>query len=202
LTNQKCKYHQDQDAISKCEDCGALVCLECKNIYRPMYSTNHSRRRYGYRYELCPECYAERLEKTKNPFSLIFITVFIAIFLGVASQGLSDAPGGFTAMFIIVPVFMLGSVGYYYFIKFPQMREDAKQRRNKALVALSKASSYKPEQSSNKKERSHKTTDSTMFCQQCGHPLDPNENFCSNCGDTTADEKKNQGSNYRYDSDF
>ena len=202
MTNQKCKYHADREAIAKCEECGALVCLECKNVYRPMYNSTHSSRGYGYRMELCPECYFERLEKTKNPISLIFIVVFIALFLGVASQGLSGAPGGFTAMFIIIPVIMLGSVGYYYFIKFPKMREDAKKRRNKALVALTKGPSYKPKTPSNNIEIPNKNTDSTMFCQQCGHPLDPNENFCSNCGNTTADEKKNQGHNYRYDSDL
>ena len=48
MTNQQCKYHPGQNAISKCEECGALVCLECKNIYRPMYSTSHSSRRYGF----------------------------------------------------------------------------------------------------------------------------------------------------------
>ena len=122
--------------------------------------------------------------------------------MGMSSIGTQGAPTGFSAMFIIIPLIILGSVGYYYFIKYPQMRKDAKEKRNKALVALSKASSYDPRKPTNQSERSHKITDATMHCQQCGHPLDSKENFCSNCGDTTADEKKNQGHNYRYDSDF
>ena len=78
-----------------------------------------------------------------------------------------------------------------YFIKSPQLKDEAEQKRSVALKALHRSSTYKTQKSTFKIERPFKSTDSSLFCQQCGHPLDLNAEFCSNCGDSTIDERKN-----------
>ncbi|MHA1674818.1 MAG: B-box zinc finger protein [Promethearchaeota archaeon] len=49
MNNLTCKYHSDREASAKCERCGAMVCLECKNVLRQTHSSSsHSSDHHGY----------------------------------------------------------------------------------------------------------------------------------------------------------
>lgn len=200
MTTQKCKYHADLDAVSKCEECGALICLDCKNIHRVRHSSSNSRSSYSTRYELCPECYANRIKKSTNPIGLIVGAVFIIIFMIVAAGMFSEAnswgmgpPGGFMALFFIIPIIMCGVLGYNYFVKGPEQRANAETKRAAAISALSGSTKTQHRKTPASPEMSYHSAKSRFYCQQCGEKIDKGALFCSNCGDTTADENRLQG---------
>jgi len=151
MHGHKCKYHVNQDAISKCELCGALLCLECKIIHRTVGNSTGT----SSSMEICPECNVDLANKGKNPLffiiagiTLVFITVMV-VFMMMATiadneeYGM-DTPIGFMVIFIIVPVGMCGLLGYFYFNKIPQHIAEAEQKRSIALQALHGSSTYKP----------------------------------------------------------
>ena len=136
-----CKYHPDREAVTKCEKCGVMICLECKSIYRRQSSHHHSahhRHRYSaQRYELCPECYSNQIDTAFNPICIVLPLIFIIFFISTASSMFSNssfgAPTGFSAMFIIVPIIMICLLLYRYFIEGPQKKEEARRRKDQAI---------------------------------------------------------------------
>lgn len=186
MTSYSCKYHSDREAVTKCEMCGAMICLECKNVYNRTYHSSHNHYSYSTRYELCPECYAKKINQSYNPLCFCFPAIFIIFFIVMASSMFSEAaswgmgpPAGFSAMFFIIPIFGLCLLGYQYFIRGPQVKEEAENRKRKALKDLHGRNYTKSPQeiSNNYAPRPHR-----LFCQNCGQPLDPKASFCQNCG--------------------
>ena len=69
-----CHYHPNRDAITKCEQCGKLICIECKMIFRKQHSAGTSEHRTYYvtQHEVCPPCFYDLNIKTiKNPGRII-----------------------------------------------------------------------------------------------------------------------------------
>lgn len=91
--NPRCHFHPDRDAITKCEHCGRLICVECKMVYRKSHSSGsgdtHS---YYYTYhDYCTPCFYDRKIKNLNPIGPICIIFFGFIFLGVSIFMLGQA---------------------------------------------------------------------------------------------------------------
>lgn len=183
-----CKYHPHQNAVAKCEKCGAMLCLQCKSVYRMRHNSTHHHHSYSNRIELCPECYEERVKRSNNPLTCILPVIFIIIFMTISSSMFSGIGsfgfGGIQAVFFIVPILMLVIIGYQYFVKGPQRIAEAKRRKEASLNSMnySNTSSVHDE---------HKYTSSKRnipHCNQCGALIENNSSFCSNCGNSTVDE--------------
>ena len=191
MNTYSCKYHPDRNAVTKCEKCGAMVCLECKNVYQHHYHSSHHHHSYSTRYELCPECYATKVNQSYNPICLCFPVVFLLFFMGIASSMFSQAsswgmgpPTGFAAMFFLVPILMLGILGYTYFVQGPKAKAEANRRRDTALGGLH-GTEYAPSRST--QTGNYAPRSRQRYCQKCGEPFDPLSSFCSNCGTSTRD---------------
>ena len=106
-SNPKCTYHPNRDAITKCEMCQKVICVECKNVFQQRHSTSstshYGSRSRGYggsysrgsgrysstsyyytRHELCTPCFYERkIKALESPFKYCFI-LFGIVFTAVA----------------------------------------------------------------------------------------------------------------------
>ncbi len=204
MQGYRCAYHPDREAVTKCEQCGALICLECKSIYRRRYHSSHNHHSYSTRYELCPICYEEKVRKANNPLFLIFPCAFLVVFMGIVSTmfaGFSGSfIGGFGLIFIIVPIIMAGVLLYQFLVKGPQQKREAEEKKNRILQGRSpssfersRSSTYASSSLNETRSVTSNSTGKKIYCQQCGHELDPNSSFCSNCGNDTTDELRNQG---------
>ena len=60
----KCAYHPEREANTKCEKCGKLICLECKQAFTTTHGTEDTR--YSVRHEYCQACYYDyKIKSTK-----------------------------------------------------------------------------------------------------------------------------------------
>ena len=64
MTSSTCYYHPKRDAKEKCDQCGALICLECEMIFNEKKSENtllnpgaSAISYYNVRHEVCPVCF-------------------------------------------------------------------------------------------------------------------------------------------------
>jgi hypothetical protein len=82
LDQANCFYHPNRAAVTKCEHCNRMICLEDKMTYRVTGGIDQADDIYTY----CPICYNERMRTTKKmrPFIFLIFGVFVIIFIAVA----------------------------------------------------------------------------------------------------------------------
>lgn len=180
-----CKYHQDRAAVAKCDICGAMLCLECKSVYRHTY---HSSNHYSHtvRYELCPECYARKVHQSYNPICFCFFALFLIFFVSIGvgplfSFGVQGEPGTFIFIvpFLAIPGIMILLLIYQFFVRGPQEKAAADKKLQKALQSLHGTGYSTP---SLKFQRNYAPGHRQRYCQKCGQPLDEYATYCGNCG--------------------
>jgi hypothetical protein len=160
----KCYYHPDREASVKCEICGKLVCLECRMYLKKMQGTGNSRT--VIRYEVCPLCYYNKMDKGYGKRAKLFalgFTIPLIIFIAI-SLILIDVP--FIAIFGIATIAILWIYAFYY---APKKRVEFRKKREFFLQGLETYNSKKREL-----ERR---------CTNCGAKVDPNASICSYCGE-------------------
>ncbi len=145
MSDPNCKYHHSITAISKCEICNALVCLECKNVIRQRHSTTSkdgkSSSSYSTSYDLCPECYADKVKRDNNPIRVLLPTIiFVALyFFAVKILDIDFFIGinvGFNVPFIVVILVLMSPVLGCLCLKGSRRKAEAKRRRTTALNSL------------------------------------------------------------------
>ncbi|MHA2176191.1 MAG: hypothetical protein ACXACP_14390 [Candidatus Hodarchaeales archaeon] len=192
-----CRYHQNRNAIDKCENCGAYLCLECKNIFRDSYTDSRTDY-YSNKFQsssrdsgviLCPKCYFDRQEVDVNAsrrMSLFFPIMFFVIFFGgfiflmfflftsIGSQGSS-----FPTIVIFFPIMFIGFIAIIILVSFrqfshrkPRFPYKRKMIQNTFYQPGNRASRYNNE--------FHLRSD--PFCNRCGSKTEYGEKYCSNCG--------------------
>ena len=200
-----CKYHSNRDAIEKCENCGAYICLECKKLYHTRHSTStgldddgfSSSSSYSTSHVFCPLCYYDTLEKSSSGASRLFLIcpiIFIVIFVGFAIFMVSfltdfitewnsiDMPGGGPG-----PEIMFAFIPFFFIIPFGILgcmlrqffvvgpRTASNARKEREIFLQSLEGSSSFEIDANSGIRSN-------YCKTCGQKLDWDERYCSNCG--------------------
>ncbi|MFX1573054.1 MAG: hypothetical protein ACFFB0_09915 [Promethearchaeota archaeon] len=80
MSEMRCFYHPDIEAVSKCEQCGKLLCLQCKKVYHDVRRSGvgESSSSYAVTRELCYECY-ELLKQRKAIGKIIGLIIFIPV---------------------------------------------------------------------------------------------------------------------------
>lgn len=201
-SDPKCYYHQERDAVSHCEKCGRLMCVECKRIYRRRRTTGSGEYSHTYteRYEYCPICKYTMDEKYSSSqyiglvcfFPIWIITLFIMPWAG-SFFILFDLVKG---LFLLIGFFGLGYGIYGVVVKGPQLKQEAIDKRNQFMQEVGLSNVYNREQpreiSRPKDEKPYFDSviqeKNTFYYAQCGSLLNKRMKFCPSCGDTTADE--------------
>ena len=184
-SNPNCFYHPDRDAITKCEMCNRVICVECKNVFQQRHRRPHSSDRsmarsyYYTRHELCTPCFIERkIKYLQTPFNycqilfgIIFVAVAIFMTYGFMSFSGPSSPG----FFVIVPIaFICIGIGIVILgiknrLTAPQRVEALNARKADFLKNISPASA---------------SYDDSKYkaCPYCGDKIDIDEKICDKCG--------------------
>ncbi|MHA1585414.1 MAG: hypothetical protein ACTSWL_09175 [Promethearchaeota archaeon] len=82
-----CFYHPDRKAVDRCENCGKMLCLECKRMDHQVKGVSFDER-YESTRVLCPECYNITIENrnlnNKNGLKIFgFVALGMCALLGL-----------------------------------------------------------------------------------------------------------------------
>ncbi|WP_455140335.1 hypothetical protein [Candidatus Hodarchaeum mangrovi] len=208
-TGFSCRYHSNRDAIDKCENCSAFICLECKKVYQTPYTTSDIDHdmvsdSYSEKHTLCPICYYDNMERAGDgmrrmgficPFMFIivflggtFLMVFVLlqfIDLWNNTPGPSMGPGPeilliFTPLFFIIPLVIMVCLLRQFFVKGPHQAKQARIAREAFLESIGDTSLYQQEYDKGEFSSSY-----SSYCRTCGDRINPDERYCSNCGSST-----------------
>ncbi|MFX1500307.1 MAG: hypothetical protein ACFFDH_05000 [Promethearchaeota archaeon] len=163
----KCYYHPERDAITKCEKCGKVICLECKMVYHVRYTSRSGNHQYTSTsmYEYCPVCFYDQQINSYGPqakrsvgvfsiVSLVLIVIF-SIFFTMASVVL------LTLVLVLIPV------DISIFVYNPRKIVGFEIKKAEFLKTI------QPVKEEQIKE---------LFCSECGNKLEPDISVCSYCG--------------------
>ncbi len=198
--------------MEKCEQCGALICLECKKIHRVTHTTSsssfdddfHSSDSYTTRHILCPLCYYDMIETagTKGRFFLLCPIAFMIIFIGVVifmlsnlldfieswnRNGGSALPGlGPEIMLLVFPFFFIIPLAMCIFMIrqfFIVGPRTARQARADREAFLQEIGMER-RFAPRDEFRSDTFTRSrkTHYCETCGSKMSAKDLYCLNCG--------------------
>jgi len=200
-SNPKCSYHPNRDAVTKCEMCGKLICVECKNVYQQQHShttsssfdsDSLSHTTYSYtRHEVCTPCFYERKIKGLESPGNYCVIIFGIIFTGIASfmtymfinfAANWGGPAMFSPLpFIFIPIiFIIIGIGMILGgvrsrLTAPQKVEALKLKKEEFFKNLSSTPSITQATVSSAPSR-YKT------CPYCGDKVDKDEKICDKCG--------------------
>lgn len=177
----KCVYHPEREASTKCEKCGKLICLECKQAFTTTHGTEDST--YSVRHEYCQVCYYDyKIKSVKySPIACAIVIIFFVIGLIMVNTFISET--SFSAGEMSIPLTIIGTgltisiIVFLYVVlvyrpKKMALYEDKKQI---FLSGTRKAPSVKEEKPVEK------------FCSECGNKLEPDVSVCSYCGSIIED---------------
>ncbi len=192
MTNPSCYYHPSREAMDKCESCGKLICVECKNVYRYRRSsgTSDHRRYYYMSQELCTPCFCDaNIKGAKMTKYQPFLMLIPIVFMGIMFMFISGNIGSMGVLsnilpMMILPVFIvLIPFGIIFLVLLrnsllsPKKEAEFNMRKQEFFNNISVPSGAPasvPVHSS-----------APAYCKQCGSNLDPDEKFCSQCGSET-----------------
>ncbi|MCG3219232.1 MAG: zinc-ribbon domain-containing protein [Candidatus Heimdallarchaeota archaeon] len=192
MSGSYCDYHPDKKAIETCEECGKLICIECKKVvYEKKSRSNHmisgmgTGSYYVVKQEFCPVCYYTLQEKkaSNNPTQTVTgIMVFFMIGLFMIWGTQEDfIPFMFTILIILVPLLLIGAS----VLNMPKLTLGPSENP-KAIVARNQREKFlknlRTDNDYLRKEASSKYYPSG-FCSYCGEKLEPGDIFCSFCGE-------------------
>lgn len=167
----KCAYHPEREASEKCEECGKLICLECKTVY---HSSVHggSEHAYSVRYEFCPVCFYNKKIKKYGPSTMIESAIFVIgpIIFVIYLQSYEFLPALMRLQIWLILGGIAVGFGIYGFIYSPIKLKEFKRKKEEFLNGLEPLI---------KEEVIQKN-----FCPECGTRNEPDASICSYCGAT------------------
>ncbi len=176
-----CYYHPEREAISKCENCGIILCLECKMVYRRVIrrGTGDSSYTYSERYDYCPICFYDKKIKKHGlgkMIKAIIVTIIIIVMISVVNDLISPFMGYYFYMmnffFVTLPLIIMVGFNIYVFIYSPIKLREIKRKKEQILNSLKTITPLGQERVA------------TKFCSECVISIDPEVSFCSYCGTT------------------
>ncbi len=180
--NVSCYYHPNRDAITKCEKCGKLICVECKMVIgETRYDdTGDNSYTYSKRQEFCKLCYYNKKIKIYSAEGNLFFYICLFIILIIIS--------------LISPIYMVFSIFLAVVCLIGTLTAPKKLSKNlaeKEKFLNSLDQSLKKTSISNKNNQYSKddNTSDLTYCQQCGKRIDINATFCNLCNNSTVDER-------------
>jgi hypothetical protein len=168
LSNFKCSYHPEIDAIDKCQKCNTAICLDCKKSF-----VDH----HLVRLKVCPVCYYDLQVKyisasarTNRFIGILFLgTVLFSSLFFFLPLTLDIEGGGIGVIFALLvsltPAVLLFFLTYKTFFKDPVTVEDMLAKKADFLSSLSPSSSK-----------------SSGFCSYCDEEIELGDRFCPSCG--------------------
>lgn len=147
MSSSKCNYHDDRDALYRCESytCERVLCEECT---RKLLKTGGM---YQESLKLCPECYYDfKLKETNISFKSLIFGLFLIIFSPLFYLNLEKTTAEFANnqnMFILT-LFVIGllilsglilvlTILYSLFIGNPRKSRRIKRERKEFLQSIS-----------------------------------------------------------------
>ena len=172
----KCHFHQARNAISKCEDCGKILCIECKQIYTQTHhsGTGDNRRVFYTQHELCPPCLYDRKIKNLNPKQFL-----IPIMMGVLLICISLPLFIIMMMIALIPfniIFVIIGIGLIVYGR--KKRSSTPQKIDK--LRAEKEDFYKLISSLEFEQISLNL--GYKICPNCDSKEELNTQYCSECG--------------------
>ncbi len=205
MSDIKCYFHPERNAVEKCEECGKFVCVECKYNFKKKHThrTGKTSSVYYTHHELCPQCYANAIESDGNSMKaalpcfgyIIFLMFGIAAMTAItrtqsewgyfsefARQQDRIFLGIFTTILVIAGLSTIGNLIYSVLVKGPQATEKANKIRSKVKNLLEAKINYKLKKKTS--TRDSKVSQFTLNCPFCGAPTRIGQNTCKFCGQT------------------
>lgn len=197
--------------MDKCEQCGALVCLDCKKIHRVTHSTtsssfdddSHNSHTYTTRHIFCPLCYYGNIEKagTQGRHALlcpiIFLMFFFVVVLFMLSNFLSfiedwysngsGLPGpGPEIGLLIFPIFLIVPIALIIYLLrqyYIVAPRAAEQARIERETFLREIGMERefPPREDFRAD-SFKESREQYFCKTCGSRMSADDLYCPHCG--------------------
>ncbi|MFX1274355.1 MAG: B-box zinc finger protein [Promethearchaeota archaeon] len=203
--NPSCHFHPNRDAITKCEHCGKLICVECKNVYRKSHSSGSGDNMSYYytHYDLCSPCFYDQKIKALNPVGSIFLIIsgILIIIFSLSMFSFMIIPPQFPASsfpqlqdrpvipsfntfsFIMLIPFFFGIVfiiiGIILICTAPRKKDALKAKKELFLESISLQS----------QEQIEDILVNNLYCPLCGAQEDINAKYCSKCGSTLRSVK-------------
>ncbi|MFX1236612.1 MAG: B-box zinc finger protein [Promethearchaeota archaeon] len=200
--NVHCEYHKKRNAVTKCEMCGKVICVECKMVYQQRHTYSYGgfysgydigihshRHRYSYytRHELCPPCYYDRRVRVlKSPqkycfvfFGLVFTiiaSIIISFAIGFVSswEGPSSMPGP-DIFPVVAGLFVFLGIGITVYGVYNIL---SAPKRISDMEAKKEAFFNKLALTEAKDE----TLPIKNYCTSCGDEIHEGEKYCDKCG--------------------
>ncbi|MFX0053186.1 MAG: hypothetical protein ACFE8U_18070 [Candidatus Hermodarchaeota archaeon] len=184
----RCFYHPNRVAVTKCERCNRLICLEDKTIYRRYGGMDRADDIYTY----CPACYnilrkqgAEMAPRVFGGMCVIFLIFvigafavfifFVMMMMNATSDGSSSGSvsmGQFLPFLLLPMIFFIGIViigGLFLFFFLKRNQKSIQETTSNQMNQFTPSSRFQD----------------TISCDQCGAVLQPTEMFCPTCGRRT-----------------
>ncbi|MCP4762979.1 MAG: hypothetical protein GY870_14465 [archaeon] len=204
-----CFYHPSREATNKCDNCGNLICLDCKMAFNVTQHKGAGDSSYGYseRHEFCQLCYynaklkqfdfLHKFTKKRPKFCTLLIIGIIAIIMNIAMLGpvffFTNSPSSFFSAtnfptliiaivfnsFIIVLMILGNKFWNNFFKKAPIEEARLLDQKEKFLNEID----ISKEDILN---NTIKNESDLIYCQQCNKRIDPNAKICSHCGSSTS----------------
>lgn len=171
-----CHFHQARNAISKCEDCGKLLCIECKQNYTQIHhsGTGDNKHVFYTQHELCPPCFYDRKIKDLNPRQFL-----IPIMMGVLLVCVGLPIFIIMMMIALLPFsIILVIIGVVLIVYGKKKRSSAPQKINQ--LKAEKEDFYKLISSLEFEQISLNL--GYKICPNCDSKEDLNTQYCSECG--------------------
>ena len=169
----KCYYHPNREAITKCEKCEKMICIECKKPISRIHGVKESR--YATQHDFCMPCYYD-CEMKQYDFSprgyYIFasiaatsVVIFIILALVTAFSENKHKIAiviTFCVLTFISTVLFLSALKFFFKnkVRFPVLLAELKT----------------------KKENFLKTLQSGNVCPECGNKFEVGFSICPSCG--------------------
>jgi len=172
----KCVYHPDREASTKCEKCGKLICLECKQTFTTTHGTEDSR--YSVRHEYCQVCYYDyKIKSAKyTPVVCVISILFFIISLIMINTFISNtdfSPEDLSTPILIMYAGLFISIIVSIYLLLVYRPKKIALYENKKQIFLT---------STGKSPSSKEAKPIEKFCSECGNKLEPGVSVCSYCG--------------------
>ncbi len=174
----KCYYHPNREAITKCEKCEKMICIECKKPISVTHGVGDSS--YATQHDFCMPCYYDREMKQYDfsprgyyifgsitATSVVIFIILALVFAFSEMEGKIAVVITFSVLTFISTVLFLGTLKSFFNNKgeFPVLLAELKTKKEDFL----------------------KTLQSGNVCPECGNKFEVGFSICPSCGYNLVD---------------